>query len=207
MAGRRLILLLSVVFGASCSGRVVHVDESDPDAAGGTGGKGGAAASAGRGGGGAGGAAGIGASSGSGGAGASSGSGGTGASSGSGGFGGTTPVDTTCREAKAIAECKTRLGTEGFCRARADCGCNSCSCELAACDQVPSCKAIRVCLARTRCCSSDQVGCVGTPCTDACAAEISAAAADQGLQLVLATSACEFIMNPCTPCPAGDSGS
>jgi hypothetical protein len=196
MAGRELIVLLSVVLGASCSGRVVQSDDNDPDAASGTGGKGGTAASAGRGGRGPGGTAGTGASSGRGGTGGSLGSGGTG----TGGSAG------ACSEATAIPQCKARLGTEGFCSARVDCSCNSCSCEIAACEDEASCKAVLACVARTRCCTPDDMGCLGAPCVDTCATEISIAAADQGLQLALSMSACVATAR-CRLCPASDGGS
>jgi len=45
------------------------------------------------------------------------------------------------------------------------------------------------------------MGCTGAPgCTEACATEIGAASADQGLQLILAVSACTYQMNSCKSC-------
>jgi hypothetical protein len=208
MAGRRSFVLLMLVFGPSCSGRVLRSDDNDPDAASGTGGKAGTAASAGRGGaGGAAGTNGASASTGRGGTGASTGGGGTAGASthdagaGSGGLGGA-----ACREATAIAECKARLRTEGTCSARADCSCDQCSCEHADCEQVTSCVAIRMCIARTRCCAPDDTACVGRACTDACVNEIAKGAEDQGLTLILATRSCVSAAR-CVHCPTADSGS
>ncbi len=180
------VLAGALLLGAGLSSVTGCSDDDEPAAAAGAGGSAGGAGGSG---------------------GSTGGTAGRGGSGGSAGRGGSAGTGAMCDKATVTPECKTRGMAEGVCSSLLNCSCDNCACELEACENVPTCKAVRACATRTGCCPSDEMGCTGgPPCTDACATEISAAAGDMGLQLILTVSACTYSMHTCKSCRVGDAG-